>query len=212
MHLQLKRGPACIGRAGRTSMPIESPLTRRAFMTATAALGAGLAAPSFAQQAYPARPVHLIVPYAAGGGTDFFARLCDVDPSGKSTNICDGLLHLGGRVVVPAEAVLDAEHARHGDGHHRCEGLGRPRPAPPEAGWCRVRRGQVRHAHPRLPPQVQLFGRRGLLWPFLVFALHHKGPGDRLGGSARSALPVQLCSFETRRRTASLAVISPSSR
>lgn len=56
-------------------MPIESPLTRRAFMTATAALGAGLAAPSFAQQAYPARPVHLIVPYAAGGGTDFFARL-----------------------------------------------------------------------------------------------------------------------------------------
>ncbi len=26
--------------------------------------------------------------------TDFFARLCDVDPSGKTTNICDGLLRL----------------------------------------------------------------------------------------------------------------------
>ena len=56
-------------------MPIEKPFTRRAFMTATAAFGAGLAAPAFAQQAYPVRPVHLIVPYAAGGGTDFFARL-----------------------------------------------------------------------------------------------------------------------------------------
>ena len=56
-------------------MPIDTPLTRRSLMTAAAALGAGLAAPAFAQQAYPARPVHLIVPYAAGGGTDFFARL-----------------------------------------------------------------------------------------------------------------------------------------
>jgi putative CocE/NonD family hydrolase len=26
--------------------------------------------------------------------TDFFARLCDVDPSGKSVNVCDGLLRL----------------------------------------------------------------------------------------------------------------------
>jgi putative CocE/NonD family hydrolase len=26
--------------------------------------------------------------------TDFFARLCDVEPSGKSTNVCDGLLRL----------------------------------------------------------------------------------------------------------------------
>ena len=28
------------------------------------------------------------------GHTDFFARLCDVDPSGRSINICDGLLRL----------------------------------------------------------------------------------------------------------------------
>jgi len=26
--------------------------------------------------------------------TDFFVRLCDVDPSGKSINICDGLMRL----------------------------------------------------------------------------------------------------------------------
>src|SRR5882724_9314760 len=32
-------------------------------------------APSAFAQTYPAKPIHLIVPYPAGGGTDFFARL-----------------------------------------------------------------------------------------------------------------------------------------
>lgn len=50
------------------------PLSRRSFLITAAALGAGLA-PAAAQGPYPAKPVHLIVPYAAGGGTDFFARL-----------------------------------------------------------------------------------------------------------------------------------------
>ena len=43
--------------------------------TALAALAcAAFAAPAFAQT-YPSKPIHLIVPYPAGGGTDFFARL-----------------------------------------------------------------------------------------------------------------------------------------
>src|SRR5215216_1618994 len=49
----------------------------RAFGVLIAALAAliGLWSPSVSAQSYPARPVHLIVPYPAGGGTDFFARL-----------------------------------------------------------------------------------------------------------------------------------------
>jgi len=32
-------------------------------------------------QAYPSRPIHLIVPYPPGGGTDFSARLVSVSMS-----------------------------------------------------------------------------------------------------------------------------------
>jgi tripartite-type tricarboxylate transporter receptor subunit TctC len=52
-------------------------LTRRAFAasTAAAAAAAGLGVkPSFAQ-AYPARPVTVVVPWGAGGGTDATARI-----------------------------------------------------------------------------------------------------------------------------------------
>jgi len=64
-------------------MPLRT-ITRRSLMTAAAALGAGLMTRgvAVAQSAYPARPVHLIVPYAAGGGTDFFARLVTTSMSG----------------------------------------------------------------------------------------------------------------------------------
>src|SRR5215207_814244 len=48
-------------------------IARRSVLAAL--LGAAaFASPAFAQT-YPAKPIHLIVPYPAGGGTDFFARL-----------------------------------------------------------------------------------------------------------------------------------------
>ena len=39
--------------------------------------------------------------------TDFFARLCDVSPDGKSINVCDGLLRL-----TPDRPTADAEGCR----------------------------------------------------------------------------------------------------
>jgi tripartite-type tricarboxylate transporter receptor subunit TctC len=52
--------------------------TRRSLLLNLAAASAASALspwPAFAQSDYPTRPVRAIVPYAAGGGTDFFARL-----------------------------------------------------------------------------------------------------------------------------------------
>jgi tripartite-type tricarboxylate transporter receptor subunit TctC len=48
---------------------------RTAMLTAIVAISAAASAPSASAQNYPAKPIHLIVPYPAGGGTDFFARL-----------------------------------------------------------------------------------------------------------------------------------------
>jgi putative CocE/NonD family hydrolase len=44
--------------------------------------------------------------------TDFFVRLCDVSPQGKSTNLCDGIVRLGpGSVAVPADGIFALEIA-----------------------------------------------------------------------------------------------------
>jgi tripartite-type tricarboxylate transporter receptor subunit TctC len=51
-------------------------LVRREFLTLAGAAGAQLATPGIVQaQAYPARPVRVIVPAAAGGGADIIARM-----------------------------------------------------------------------------------------------------------------------------------------
>jgi tripartite-type tricarboxylate transporter receptor subunit TctC len=48
---------------------------RTALLTAILTLGAVIVVENASAQTYPSRPIHLIVPYPAGGGTDFFARL-----------------------------------------------------------------------------------------------------------------------------------------
>src|SRR6059058_780610 len=59
---------------GRTTM---TKITRRAFAASSAAAAAvaGFGFKSAFAQAYPARPVTVIVPWGAGGGTDATARI-----------------------------------------------------------------------------------------------------------------------------------------
>jgi tripartite-type tricarboxylate transporter receptor subunit TctC len=48
---------------------------RRRVVTSALAFGVAAAMPARAQSNWPTRPVHLIVPYSPGGGTDYFARI-----------------------------------------------------------------------------------------------------------------------------------------
>ena len=50
-------------------------LTRRGFVAVSAATGAALATPALSQGAYPSRPITMICPWGAGGGTDACARI-----------------------------------------------------------------------------------------------------------------------------------------
>lgn len=85
-------------------------MSRRAFLVSC---GATIAAPAAQAQDFPSRTLHLIVPYPAGGGTDFFARLV-ATPMGETLGqqiIVDN--RPGGGTNLAAEAVARAKP----DGH-----------------------------------------------------------------------------------------------
>ncbi len=86
-------------------------LNRRAVLTGTVAVAGSAmlgSRPAFAQ-AYPQRTVRLIVPYAAGGGTDVFSRLLaqQIEREFGQTLIIDN--RAGGARVIGTQAVATAQ-------------------------------------------------------------------------------------------------------
>ena len=88
-----------------------STMSRRAWMTGAAAVSGAalLRAREAAAQAYPQRPVKIIVPYAAGGGTDVFSRLlaAQIEREFGQALIIEN--RAGGASVIGTQAVASAE-------------------------------------------------------------------------------------------------------
>ncbi len=86
-------------------------INRRAWLTGAAAFSgaAWLGAGSARAQSYPQRTVRLIVPYAAGGGTDVFSRLLaqQIDKEFGQTLVIDN--RAGGASVIGTQAVANAQ-------------------------------------------------------------------------------------------------------
>ena len=55
--------------------------------------------------------------HAAGGYFDMFVRLCDVDPRGRSVNVCDGLRRVDPDTPRPVEVRLWPAGYRFAAGH-----------------------------------------------------------------------------------------------
>ena len=88
-------------------------ITRRGFFattTAAAAAAAGLRInPAFAESDYPKRPIELICPWSAGGGTDTTARLVAAvleRELGQPVNVVN---RTGGSGVVGHTAIANAK-------------------------------------------------------------------------------------------------------
>jgi tripartite-type tricarboxylate transporter receptor subunit TctC len=86
-------------------------LTRRSVLAglATACAASALSWPALAQADYPTRPVRVVVPYAAGGGTDFFARLVFAEIGNKLGQQFVIENKAGAGTNLGAEAVARAE-------------------------------------------------------------------------------------------------------
>lgn len=96
--------------------------TRRALLKAAASTGAMWSLPVMSQSAWPARPVTMIVPFPAGGGTDAFARPIAAQfakLTGK-TLVIDNKGGAGGTVgaALAAKAVPDGHTLFMGAVHH----------------------------------------------------------------------------------------------
>lgn len=88
-------------------------LTRRAWITAFGSVAGILAARASFAQDYPAKPVRIVVPYAAGGATDILARLlaARIDQELKQSVVIDN--RGGGASQVGTQAIASAP----GDGY-----------------------------------------------------------------------------------------------
>lgn len=82
------------------------PLTRRAALTATALLLAASSPLLHAQQAWPDKPIRIIVPYAAGQGADVLTRLIaqDLQKLLNQPIIVDNRAGAGGNIGTAAAA------------------------------------------------------------------------------------------------------------
>ena len=81
---------------------------RRHLLAGAAALGLLRTRCSFAQAAYPNRPIRIVVPYPAGGGTDYFARLVGAamgEALGQSVVVEN---RAGAATIIGADAVAHA--------------------------------------------------------------------------------------------------------
>ena len=90
------------------SIHASLPTTRRGFCCG---LLAALAAPNALAQSYPARPIRLIVPYAAGGGTDAIARVVAQAMSERlgQSIVVENLSGAGGNIATQTAASADAD-------------------------------------------------------------------------------------------------------
>jgi tripartite-type tricarboxylate transporter receptor subunit TctC len=84
--------------------------TRRGFIASSAAAAAGglKAGPAFAQASYPTRPIQMICPWGAGGGTDATARIVAAileKDLGQPVNVVN---RTGGSGVVGHQAIASA--------------------------------------------------------------------------------------------------------
>jgi tripartite-type tricarboxylate transporter receptor subunit TctC len=109
-------GMGCSLDLNSTERSIETedpPMIPRRNLAALALPLAGLARPALAQPGWPSRPVRIIVPYAAGGGTDILARALGeaLRPALPQPIVVEN--RAGAAGVIGSEAVVRSE----ADGH-----------------------------------------------------------------------------------------------